>query len=230
MSLSRRLFLGCACASVAGSPIVARASSAVPPTTLTPDQALARLMEGNRRFTADSPHAAPSQTEKRILLGEGQAPFATVLTCADSRTPPNTLFDEGLGEIFVMRVAGNTLSPAILGSIEYSSMALGVPIVMVLGHERCGAVAAAVEVVERQALLPGALMAMVEPILPAVLEARQSNPGDLVEATVRVHALRTARQLREVPSVLSARLATGALRVVAARYDLDDGKVALLDG
>ncbi|TCI00982.1 carbonic anhydrase [Roseococcus sp. SYP-B2431] len=230
MPLSRRLALRCACASLFGGAVQARAASGLPPTTLTPGEALARLTEGNRRFVADAPHGARAQAARRATLAGGQGPYATVLGCADSRTPPNTLFDEGLGELFVLRVAGNTLSPAHLGSIEYSSLALSVPLVMVLGHERCGAVAAAVDVAERQVSLPGSLLAMVEPILPAVAEARQGNPADLVEATVRVHAIRTARRLREEPSALTPRLASGALRVVAARYDLDEGAVTLLDG
>lgn len=230
MPLSRRLALRCACASLFAGGVQARAASGLPPTTLTPDQALARLMEGNRRFVADAPRPAPEHAARRRALAQGQAPFATVLTCADSRTSPDTLFDVGLGEIFGLRVAGNTLSPASLGSMEYSSMSLGVPLIMVLGHERCGAVDAAVEVAERNARLPGSLMAMVEPILPAVAEAKRGNPADLLDATVRAHALRTVRRLREEESVLTPRLASGALRVVAARYDLDSGDVALLEG
>lgn len=229
MPLSRRFALRCACASLFAGGARARAASGLPPTTLTPDEALARLMEGNRRFVADSPRPAPGNAARRREQVQGQAPFATVLACADSRTPPGTLFDTGLGEIFGLRVAGNTLSPAGFGSIEYSSMALGVPLIMVLGHERCGAVAAAVEVVERNARLPGSLMAMVEPILPAVEEAKRGDPSDLLDATVRTHALRMARRLREEESVLTPRLASGALRVVAARYDLDDGEVSLLE-
>jgi carbonic anhydrase len=230
MPLSRRFSLRCACASLLGGAVQARAASGLPPTTLTPDQALARLMEGNRRFVADTPRPAPENAARRHALAGGQAPFATVLTCADSRTSPDTLFDVGLGEVFGLRVAGNTYSPAALGSMEYSSMVLGVPLIMVLGHERCGAVDAAVEVSERNAQLPGSLMAMVEPILPAVAEAKRGNPSDLLDATVRAHAIRTARRLREENSVLTARLATGALRIVAARYDLDGGEVTLLDG
>ena len=214
---------------MAGITSRAKAASGLPPTTLSPDGALNRLMDGNRRFVAGRPEASPAQAVRRVSLAGGQAPFATVLGCADSRTPPNALFDTGLGDIFGLRVAGNTLSSEGLGSIEYSSMALGVPLIMVLGHERCGAVQAAVDVTEREVRLPGSLMAMIEPILPAVAEAKQGNPPDLVEATVRVHALRTARSLRERESLLTPRIATGALRVVAARYDLDDGRVTLLD-
>jgi len=230
MPISRRLALGCACATLMAAASRARAASGLPPTTLSPDGALARLMEGNRRFVADRPEAPPAAAARRLALAGGQAPFATVLGCADSRTAPNTLFDTGLGDIFGLRVAGNTLFPEGLGSIEYAGTALGVPLIMVLGHERCGAVQAAVDVAERQVRLPGAQMAMVEAILPAVAEAKRSNPADLVDATVRVHAIRTARRLRQEETLLRPRIAAGALRVVAARYDLDEGQVILLDG
>ncbi len=230
--LSRRAaFAGLACLACAtslpfGRP--ARAADAHAPTPgMSPDQALARLLEGNRRFVADNPLQPVLGNARRHELASGQQPFATVIGCADSRVPPEALFGVGLGEIFTARVAGNTIPAAALGSVAYSVDHLGSALIMVLGHERCGAVAAAVDVVTKGTELPDVLKPMVAPILGSV-RAVQGQPGDLLDNAVRENARIGARRLRRHPAFAS-KVQHGQLKIVAARYDLDDGKVELLD-
>jgi len=228
MTLSRRAAFACAfCATtMAHAP---QAQEAPARNALTPVQSLARLMEGNRRFVADAPAPPGDYATRRQALTRGQAPFAAILGCADSRTAPESLFRATLGEIFTVRIAGNSLYTDGLGSLEFATNALGVSLIVALGHERCGAVGAAIQVAEQGARLPGALMAVIEPILPAVAEARRGNPTDMLDATIRTHARLTARRLRDQASALSPALASGALRVEAAYYELDRGQVTLLE-
>ena len=228
--LTRRAGLaGIACLACAGLFPATRPARASGPTgtALTPDQALAKLMEGNRRFVADNPMQPAIGSGRRHEVATGQAPFATVVGCADSRVPPETLFGAGLGEIFTARVAGNTLPAESVGSVAYSVEHLGSPLIMVLGHERCGAVAAAVDVVTKNAQLPEVLRPMVAPIIEAV-RAVQGQPGDLLDNAVKENARRGARTLRGNHE-FAERIRDGKLKIVAARYDLDDGKVELLD-
>jgi carbonic anhydrase len=231
MTLSRRFSLGalgCAiCAGFMAPSLPAGAAEPVTKTTLTPDQALARLMEGNRRFVADDPQRPNISSSRRRELAGGQAPFATIVGCSDSRTPAEILLGAGLGEIFVARVAGNTLPAALGGSIAYGIHALGTPIVMVLGHERCGAVTAAVDVVTKGAIVPPVMQAMLAPIIFAV-NAVKGQPGDLIDNVVRENARIGARALNSDP-LLADMARGGKLKVVAGYYDLDDGKIEILD-
>jgi len=231
MMLSRRFSLGalgCAiCAGFMAPSLPAGAADPVTKTTLTPDQALARLMEGNRRFVADDPQSPNISSSRRRELAGGQAPFATIVGCSDSRTPAEILMGAGLGEIFVARVAGNTLPAALGGSIAYGIHALGTPIVMVLGHERCGAVTAAVDVVTKGAIVPPVMQAMLAPIIFAV-NAVKGQPGDLIDNVVRENARIGARALNSDP-LLADMARGGKLKVVAGYYDLDDGKIEILD-
>ncbi len=230
--ISRRaLFAATACLTCAGmlpaGPARA-ADSSVPHTSLSPDQALARLLEGNSRFVADSPMAPAIDSHRRHDLAGGQGPFAALVGCADSRTPPEALCGAGLGDIFTTRVAGNTMTAPAVASLAYSVKALGAPLIMVMGHERCGAVAAAVEFVTKGTRLPSPMMAMVEPIGPAVRAARHLQ-GDLLDNAVRENAKAVAKALRE-NAAFRPEVANHRLRVVAARYDLDDGKIEVLAG
>lgn len=243
MTTSRRSFLatagggtlGAAALTLAGTSAALAAPAAGPAptvggkTALTPDQALALLKDGNRRFLADSPVSAAVGRERRLAIARGQAPFAAYVTCSDSRVPPELLFGRGLGELFIIRNAGNTVDTVALGSIEYAVAELGVPLVVVMGHERCGAVAAAASVVRENATFPGAIGRMVEPIIPAVLKA-QGQPGDLVENSVRENVRRVANQLRTAtdPLLMEPQRA-GKLKVVGAYYDLDTGTVDFFD-
>ena len=197
---------------------------------LSPDQALNLLKEGNRAYLAG--HSAEPDTgrERRLAIAQGQAPMACVVSCSDSRVPPEILFRRGLGELFVIRDAGNTIDTVELGSLEYAIVELSVPLVVVLGHERCGAVGAAVAVVERGATFPGSIGPMVESIVPAVLDARRHGAQDLLDASVRGNVSRVVARLRGLsePFVV-APLRAGRLRIVGARYDLDDGNVDFFD-
>lgn len=187
-------------------------------------EALARLVEGNRRFAAGD-QAHPHQGEAhRVRLATGQAPLAVVLCCSDSRVPPEVLFDQGLGDLFVVRVAGNVADDARIASIEYAAEHLGTQLVVVLGHERCGAVTAAV----KGGQLPGHLPALMEALQPAVAAARPVH-GDMVEGAMLANVELTAAQLRSSGPILSRLVHVGELLVVGARYDLDTGLVEFLD-
>jgi carbonic anhydrase len=197
---------------------------------LSPAQALLALKEGNRAYLAGNAALPDIGAERRHALAQSQAPMAAIISCSDSRVPPEILFRRGLGELFVIRNAGNTIDTVAMGSFEYAVAVLSVPLVVVLGHERCGAVDAAVAVVERGATFPGSIGRMVEPILPAVLDARRNGATDLLDASVRTNVSRTVDHLRRLsePFVLDP-IRAGRLRIVGARYDLDDGNVDFFD-
>lgn len=196
-------------------------------TSMTPDQALAALKEGNAKSLTDSPLRSVQGRERRLEIARSQAPFAVLVSCSDSRVPPEVLFGRGLGELFIVRNAGNTVDTVALGSIEYAIAVLGVPLIVVMGHERCGAVEAAMSVVEKNTVYPGSLNQMIEPILPAALLARSSGAkGDaLLDAAVRENVRRVVGRLRNSEPVLMEPIRAGKVKVVGARYDLDDGGV-----
>ena len=200
---------------------------------LTPDQALARLKTGNADFLTGKARVATGDGKRRLELASIQAPFAVLVGCSDSRVPPEVLFGAGLGELFIVRNAGNTVDTVALGSVEYGTLVLGAPLVVVLGHERCGAVKAAVEVVEHNTTFPGSIGQMIEPIIPAVLKARADHSGSkdaLLDAAVRENVRRIVRRLRTGEPSFVKPLQDGALKIVGAHYDLDDGRVIFLDG
>jgi carbonic anhydrase len=197
-------------------------------TTLTPDQALAKLKKGNEDFLTDKPTVSRQDSERRMEIARGQTPFAVLIGCSDSRVSPELLFNAGLGDLFIVRNAGNTVDTVALGSIQYGVAVLGVPLVLVLGHERCGAVDAALSVVEKNTTFPGSLGQMIEPIIPAVLQAKSAGGlkgEELLDACVRENVRRIVTRLRTSEPVLLEPLRAGKLKIVAARYDLDDGKV-----
>jgi len=194
---------------------------------ITPDEALSRLLEGNRRFVANKafhPNESPSTREK---LAKGQAPFAIILGCSDSRVPPEVVFDFGLGDLFVIRVAGNIVEDAGVGSIEYAVEHLGTPLIVVLGHERCGAVKATIETLDAGGEAPGHIAELVRKLKPAV-ESSRNVPGDKVDNAVRENSRRMAKELAGLEPFLKERVDAGTVKVVAARYDLDTGVVELL--
>ena len=228
---SRRSFFRSACcgslglaASIAAPQVFAAEGKK---TTMTADQALAALKEGNAKFLADSPVRAVQGRDRRLEIARGQTPFAVLVSCSDSRVPPELLFGRGLGELFIVRNAGNTVDTVALGSIEYAIAVLGVPLIVVLGHERCGAVDAALSVVEKNTVFPGSLNQMIEPILPAALMARSKGlTGEaLLDGAVRENVRRVVGRLRNSEPVLMDPIRAGKVKVVGARYDLDDGQV-----
>jgi len=225
--LSRRRFF-CACGAVA-APLAAHAQTApaLPPPP-SPTDALARIVEGNRLFRIDDPTRHEMNQARRETLARGQRPFAAILGCADSRVAPEELFHAGLGHLFTVRIAGNSATLATIGTLEYAVEELHVPLILVMGHERCGAVTAAKELLETGASLPGVLNELVLPIMPAVIAARRSGAADVIDAAVRIHAQRTAKRMSEGPGLLAQAVRERKLRIVPAYYDLDNGAVSIL--
>lgn len=212
------------------------ASSAAP--AVTADEALQKLIDGNARYIAEKPTAAQRSTkESRAALSKSQKPYAVILTCSDSRVPPELLFDAGLGELFVIRVAGNVPDPIVLGSIEYAVEHLGTPLVMVLGHERCGAVTATVDA---KGTATGNIGAIVKTIAPALQKASKDCPAckgdkqcaknkknEYVECVIDSNAKMASTNLTKQSKVLKHFVDQKKLKIVSAKYDLDDGKVTL---
>lgn len=189
----------------------------------TADEALAELKAGNARFVGGKA-AHQHQTVKRVKeVASGQKPEAIILGCADSRVPPEVIFDEGIGDLFVVRVAGNVAEPATTGSVEYAAEHLHVPLVVVLGHHKCGAVKATAEV---HGPVEGNIGSIVKEIQPAVETARK-NPGKegLVDDAVHENVRLVAGQLVSESEVLKHLVHEGKLKIVTAVYDLDSGKV-----
>jgi carbonic anhydrase len=184
--------------------------------------ALARLLVGNRRHAAGRPGLLGEDAARRTAVATGQRPFATVLSCVDSRVPPELVFDRGLGDLVVIRSAGEVLDAAVLGSVEFGVAELHTPLLMVLGHERCGAVQAAL----KGGAAEGSLGYLVEQLQPAVAEGRRS-PGDPVANVVAANVRRVVARLRRSPLIGPA-AADGSLLLTGGVYDLDSGLVTLL--
>jgi carbonic anhydrase len=188
------------------------------------DQALSRLIEGNKRYSQHEEQHPDETLARRKELELGQHPFAVILSCSDSRVPPELVFDQGLGDLFVARVAGNIAGDDGLGSIEYAVEHLHTKLIVVLGHEKCGAVSAAVE----GGNVSGHLNSRLSAIQPSVKETR-NLPGDKVHNCVIANARRVARQIRESEPVLKEFIQKEEVKVVAADYALDSGKITLLE-
>jgi carbonic anhydrase len=180
-------------------------------------------MSGNSRFASDRMRHPDQSLLRRKEIAHKQEPFAIILTCADSRVAPEIYFDQGLGDLFIIRNAGNVLNDHVIGSMEYAVEHLKVPLIMVVGHERCGAVAAAVA----GGHAPGHIGSIVESITPAV-NASHEQAGDHVNNAVITHAQMTAAALRGCGPILAEAVKAGQVKVVAARFDLDSGRVELL--
>jgi carbonic anhydrase len=192
-----------------------------------PDTALARLLEGNRRFAAGHPEAAAASAD-RIALADAQQPFAAILGCSDSRVPVETVFDQGPGELFVIRLAGNIVTAEGLGSIEYAVEVLGSSLVVVLGHSRCGAVRAAMSFVESGTELPGHIQLLAAAIAPVAADTRATG-DDWWPAAVACNTRAACLALLRRSPLLRVAATRGKLRVAAMLYDLQSGVVELLD-
>jgi carbonic anhydrase len=192
----------------------------------TPKAALERLMEGNARYVAGKTTPRDFSADRGRLVA-GQAPFAALLACSDSRVVPEFAFDAGRGDLFVVRVAGNFVEDDGLASLEYAVAALGVPLVVVLGHEGCGAVKAAIADDHDAEPLPGKLPMLVGALTPAVRLARK-QPGDLLKNAIRENVRLQVAYLRANDPVLAPRVAAGRVLVVGGVYDLESGRVTML--
>lgn len=200
---------------VSGQPTVAK-------NDLTSEQALQTLIEGNQRFIKRKSRN-PSQNYARFLeVAKGQKPFASLLSCADSRVPSEIIFDQGFGDLFVCRVAGNVATPEEIGSLEFGSLVLGSKVIMVMGHKRCGAVDATL----KGAQVPGQIGSLLDAIKPAV-ESVQGEGSNRLENAAKANVLYQTEKVKSSP-VISKLIKEGKLKVVGAYYDLDTAKVTIL--
>lgn len=237
--LSRRQFVKLASAAGAAGLSVSRLGAAELPAgragqgiaRVGAEEALRELLAGNERFVNGrtiSPRRSPADFRG---LAEGQYPFAAIVGCADSRVAPEILFDVGKGDIFVVRVAGNVVGgagPIVKGSIEYAVAELNVPLIMVLGHSNCGAVKAAIKHIDAKDSLPGAINGLVELIKPAVAQSR-SEPGDPLDNAIRKNVLLGVERLKGLEPIIAPKVKESQVRVAGGIYDLQTGKVTILD-
>jgi carbonic anhydrase len=197
---------------------------------ISAQEALRRLLDGNERFLRGETRFPGSQSQVLAELARGQSPYATILGCSDSRVPPELIFDAGLGELFVVRVAGNVLSPEIAGSLQYAGVHLRTPLFLVLGHDGCGAVQAALEAKFQGVQHRSRIQFLVDNILPGLDDIDRELPPQVrlaqaVESNVRW----TVRQIADSPEG-QARLAEGRLQLVGAVYEIESGRVRILAG
>ena len=191
------------------------------------DESLSKLLEGNKRFISGQLTTKDCSTEKRQELTRGQHPFATVLSCSDSRVAPEVIFDEGLGDVFIVRVAGNVVEPTTLGSIEYGAEHLHTPLLVILGHESCGAVKATLEAKGKP---EGNIGAIIKKIMPAVNTAKKAKkgPDETLNLAVQENIKNTYKDIMK-SKIIRELVHEGKLKIVAAEYYLGTGKVELID-
>jgi carbonic anhydrase len=188
-----------------------------------------RLIDGNQRFLTGKTRCPATQGQLRANLAEGQRPFATILGCSDSRVSPELILDSGLGELFVIRVAGNVFSPEIAGSMQYAGSHLHTPLFVVLGHEGCGAVQAALESKHQGVQHRSRIQLLVDSILPCLVDIDLALPAQVQLAQAVENNVRwTVRQIRETPEG-RARLSEGRMKVIGAIYEIVSGRMRLLD-
>ncbi len=225
-----KLAAGAAVAPIISSLSACTAKKKLTPTILdnamNPDQGLEILMNGNARYVRGdlNPH---DFSATRAALARKQKPFAIILGCADSRVAPELAFDQERGQLFVVRIAGNFLAPGGLASIEYAVKVLGAPLIMVLGHSGCGAVDAAIKVVEDDARLPGHLPQIVGAIKPAVLEAK-NKPGSLLANSIVANVALNVNRIKNAGPIVSSFVNREKVKVVGGVYDLATGRVSLV--
>ncbi|MGW6897816.1 carbonic anhydrase [Streptomyces sp. NPDC054919] len=221
---------GCSSTSAAPSASASPTSSASPQARpATPAAAFTRLMDGNKRWVSGDLQHPDRDPDRRQLVAQTQEPFGSVLSCIDSRVPPELLFDTGLGDLYVMRTGGEAVGPVVTGSVEYGPMTSGTPLVIVLGHQRCGAIKAAYDSIRDGKPLPGNLEAIARALRPAYEQAVREGGTDPVETMARAQVRLTAADLRSNQD-LAPLVAKDALAVVGAYYSLDTGKVEVLAG
>ncbi|MDN5751796.1 MAG: carbonic anhydrase [Nitrosospira sp.] len=233
---SKRLFLKLAAASALTLSIAGTAgkmasaantkSPPLPENVMTPDEALERLMAGNERYVTGQ--STPLNfSEDRAALVTGQNPYASILGCSDSRVSPEFCFDEQRGDLFVARVAGNYLTTDFVATLEYAAAILHAPLIMVLGHESCGAVGAAIDAVDKNRQFPGHIQSMASALAPAV-RAAKNMPGERYANVVKMNVIRNVEKLRKQPPILSQLVANKKLLVVGGVYSLKTGRVDLV--
>src|SRR6266516_1914920 len=193
--------------------------------SVAPAEAISKLTEGNGRYTSGNLQHPGQTTERRTELANTQHPFATILSCSDSRVPPEIVFDQGLGDLFIVRVAGNVINDEGLGSVEYSVDHLGSRLILVLGHQNCGAVKAARETIAAKGKAPGHIQSLVAAIKPAV----EATAKDDLETTVKANVKNVVQALRASTPILKAKVDSGDAQVIGGYYSLDTGAVTFHD-
>ncbi|WP_428670849.1 carbonic anhydrase [Reyranella sp.] len=225
--LSRRLVLGGGLAAAAVTTCIGPAKSQPVRAAETPDAALNLLLEGNERYASNRLNERDFSAS-RAARAQGQAPFAAILGCADSRVAPELAFDRMPGDLFVVRVAGNFMTPDGLASLEYGAAVLGTKIVMVLGHTACGAVNATVGALQKGNDLPGHIADLVRAMKPGIAPVLKESGDDLPERAAVANVRYTVQRLVEARPILADLVVGGKLRIVGAVYNLATGKVALV--
>lgn len=199
----------------------------VAPGDLTPDQALSRLMKGNERFASGHPRHPNQGAARREVVAGGQHPYAIVLACADSRVGPEVVFDQGVGDIFVVRVAGNIADESGIASMEFATAVLGADVIVVMGHTECGAVNATIGVVTAGQTLPGHLPSLAAAIRPAVTALPAG--GVTLDAATESNVRHVVNQIRGTKPILADLNSKGSIKVVGGVYDLQSGRFRLID-
>jgi carbonic anhydrase len=227
---SRRHFFKLAAMAAASLAVAADASAAKSPpkpdNVVSPDGALERLMKGNERYVQGVALRHDFKHEREALT-QGQNPFAGILSCADSRIAPEYAFDSGRGDLFVCRVAGNFLNDDVIASFEYAVAVLNTPLLMVLGHQACGAVDATIKSIKDGTTLPGHLPSLVAAIGPAVKPAL-AQAGNALDNAIRQNVVFNAEKLKAATPIIDKAVADGKVRIASALYHLDTGRVELL--
>ncbi|HTI03314.1 MAG TPA: carbonic anhydrase [Acidisoma sp.] len=222
--------IGLAAGSLASGGIARRAyaqAAAPAPNAIAPDDALKVLMEGNARYIANATENR-DYSAGRAARAAAQYPIAGLLSCADSRVAPELVFDQGPGELFVVRVAGNFVSTDGLASLEYGVQILGLPLIMVLGHSGCGAVAATIKVLKEGTQLPGHLPALVSAIRPAIDMAEKAKAADPLAAAITQNVRYNVARLHKATPIIAEAAATGRIKIIGGVYDIGTGRVSLV--
>lgn len=219
--------LGAAAVAAAGlfslpGPVLAQAQNAI-----APDEALKRLMDGNARYVANAPANRDFSIDRAARAGS-QYPIAAILSCADSRVSAELAFDQTQGDIFSVRLAGNFVNDDGLASLEYATRFLGTPLIMVLGHTSCGAVDAAIKVLQQGIKLPGHLPELIKSIKPAVESAKKRQPANLLDESIVENVRLNVRRLQTAKPVIADKVREGKVRIVGGIYDIPTGRVALI--
>ena len=222
LHLSRRGLLGAMSAALALA-----AAGPARAQTITGDEALQRLLAGNARYQANKVNTRDFAAGRAARVNTHK-PVASILSCADARVGPEFIFDQGPGDLFVVRVAGNILEEEGLASFEYAAQFLSSPLIFVMGHSQCGAVDAAIKVVKDNAKLPGHLPGLIDDIKPAVLAAQQSNPPNLLNAAIAENVRMTIKKVSGAQPMLADMVASGKVKVAGGVYDIATGKVNLV--
>jgi carbonic anhydrase len=226
---TRRDLFGAGAAVLAAGviPGIVQVSAALADGSVNPDEALKRLQDGNVRYVANT-STNKDYSADRVARSLSQAPFAAIVSCADSRVSPDLIFDQGPGSLFIIRVAGNFVNEDGLASLEYGTAVLGTRLILVLGHSACGAVAATIKVVEGGPALPGHLPSLTDAIAPAVKAAAATKPADLLAAATVENVKQNVAYLRTAKPIISDMVAAGTVTIVGGVYDIATGAVTLV--